>query len=218
MSKLAFRFAFVILVSMPCMALADGYPVVPSPPIPKAASPGFLPRQVFHWLDTNHDGFLTLDEFLAAPWVKNVQPAKKFFYWMDTNHDGLVSLDEFLAAFVRYCSGPNENVRITYPGGWTYWRPWRYGWYWHNGWHRKPGVWRGYANRFHFRGGHTIYNPPPRHYANASYHPHGGHPHHPAKHFVHRRPVKHVHHETSSRPHGNHRGHGHPGSHAHRHR
>ena len=81
------------------------YPSIPVP-VPQGVTPQRMSlRQVFHWLDTNHDGYLTLNEFLAAPWVKNKQRATRFFRWMDTNHDGRVSLPEFLAAYARYCAG-----------------------------------------------------------------------------------------------------------------
>ena len=192
MSKLGLYLTVVIVASLPCAATSDDYPKLP-PPIPPKAMPQHLsPRQVFHRLDTNHDGFLTLNEFLAAPRVKNKQRATRFFRWMDTNKDGLVSLQEFLAAYTRYCSDDGYYVRVAYPWGWTYWRPWRYGWYWHSGWHRRPGGWWGYA-------GHP--------------HPYAHHPHHLARHSgKHHHPAKHVR-SPKPRHHGKHNGHGHHAHH-----
>jgi hypothetical protein len=109
---------------------------------------------MFHWLDTNHDGFLTFNEFLAAPWVANKQQARRIFQRMDTNKDGLVNMQEFLAVYGfqtqdyvvsypyvyganRYCAAP------VYP--WGYWWLWRSGWYWHSGWHRRTSGSRTYA-------------------------------------------------------------------------
>jgi hypothetical protein len=201
MSKTRFALAAAILVSLPCAARADVYPSIPTP-IPPTATPQRLsPRQVFYWLDTNHDGFLSLNEFLAAPWVKNKQQAARFFRWMDTNHDGRVSLQEFLAAYNRYCGGSGYWIRIAYPWAWTYWRPWRYGWYWHGGWHCRPGVWRGYA-------GHPWFRAAGPHHAGRHFGP-GRHHHHPVKHAKPPRPWHH----------GKHRGHGHghAGSHGHHH-
>lgn len=89
MSKTTCSLAIAFLMSLPCVAGADVYPSVPSPRVtPQRLSP----RQMFHWLDTNHDGFLTFNEFLAAPWVANKQQAKRIFQRMDTNKDGLVNL------------------------------------------------------------------------------------------------------------------------------
>lgn len=191
-----------ILISLPYAAMADVYPGVPAPLPPRVTSQRLSPRQVFCWLDTNHDGFLSLDEFLAAPWVKNRQRATRFFRWMDTNHDGLVSLQEFLAAYANYCGSSGYWVQAAYPWAWTYWRPWRYGWYWQGGWHRRPGGWRGYAAHAH-------------RYAAGPHHPHrrAAGPHHPRRHHAgkHVRPPKARHH-AKHRGHGH--GHGHGGSHA----
>ena len=105
MSRTTFALVAAVLISLPCAARADVYPNIPAPVPPGATPQRLSPRQVFYWLDTNHDGYLTLNEFLAAPWIKNKRQAALFFRWMDTNHDGLVSLPEFLAAYARYCGG-----------------------------------------------------------------------------------------------------------------
>ena len=138
MSKTMFALAVAVLISLPSAVVAQVYPNVPAPVPPGAAPQRPSPRQVFNWLDTNHDGFLSLNEFLAAPWIKNKQRAARFFSWMDTNKDGRVSLEEFLAAYARYCGDGGYWIRTAYPWAWTCWRPWRYGWYWQNGWHRRP--------------------------------------------------------------------------------
>ena len=91
-----------ILISLPGLAWGDNYPSPEPAPPPVVAPHRLTPRQVFRLLDANHDGFLTLNEFLAAPWLKSKQRATRFFFWMDTNKDGLVSLPEFLAAYTRY--------------------------------------------------------------------------------------------------------------------
>ena len=149
MSRRILGLAAAVLLSLPCAAVADVYQSIPVPVPPGATPQRMSPRQVFRWLDTNHDGFLTLNEFLAAPWLPNKRQATRFFSWMDTNNDGLVSLPEFLAAYTRYSGSYGYAVRIAYPWAWTCWRPWQYGWYWQSGWHRRPGVWPGYAGHSH---------------------------------------------------------------------
>ena len=175
MSRTITSLAAAILVFAPCAARAD-YPYLPPPvpaPVPRQAPP-HRPTlvQIFNWLDTDHNGYLTLDEFLAAPWIKNKARAAKFFYWMDTNKDGLVSLPEFIAAYRRYCGPNGYAVRVAYPWAWACWRPWHYGWYWHGGWrHRVPASgWRpGYAAA----GQHRVV----RVHHSAKHPGPGGHPH-----------------------------------------
>ena len=145
MSRRLLGLATAILIALPCAAMADVYQTIPVPASPGTTPQRLSPRQVFRWLDANHDGFLSLNEFLAAPWIQNKRQATRFFRWMDTNHDGLVSLQEFLAAYTRYSGSDGYYIRVAYPWAWTCWRPWRYGWYWQSGWHRRPGVWPGYA-------------------------------------------------------------------------
>ena len=188
MLRFAICLSFGILFALPCAATADGYLPLP---VPKTLPQRPTLRQVFHWLDTDRDGYLTLDEFLAAPWIRNKQQGARFFYWMDTNKDGLVSLPEFLAAYKRYCRV--YAVRVAYPWGWTLWRPWSYGWYWQAGWHRRPGAWRGYAGP---RPSYVL-----RPYRPAKSAGPAGHPR-PAKHVKHVRP-------RQAKHGGGHKGHGH---------
>ncbi len=104
-----------VCFALPCAAWADVYPV-PSVPLPAGPAPQRLsPRQVFHLLDTNHDGFLSLQEFLSAPWIKNKPRAARFFRWMDTDRDGLVTLPEFLAAYARYRGPSGYTIQVAYP-------------------------------------------------------------------------------------------------------
>lgn len=147
MSKTILSLTAAILISLPCTTQAQVYPGAPLPVTPGTLPPHASPRQVFNWLDVNHDGYLTLNEFLAAPWIQNRAKAIKFFRWMDTNGDGFVSLPEYLAANQLYGSASGYTIRTVYPWGWAFWRPWQYGWYWHTGWHRSPGNWSGYAVR-----------------------------------------------------------------------
>jgi EF-hand domain pair len=169
MSRVTLAIAAAFLFSAPCLALAQNYPLAPAPLPPTAAGRPSL-TSIFQWLDTNHDGFLTLQEFLAAPWVKNKAKAAEFFSWMDTNHDGRVSLPEFLAAYKLYSGPSGYTVRTTYPWALAYWRPWRYGWSWHAaGWH--PGWTGGWA-----------YAAPKAHTHAVVVNHRAGHPYHVAKH------------------------------------
>ena len=54
-------------------------------------------RAKFNAADTNHDGFLTLDEALA--YGRKRQAFKKEFDEADTNHDGFVTLEEAKAYY-----------------------------------------------------------------------------------------------------------------------
>jgi len=200
MSRSILGLAAAVLIALPCAARADVYQTIPVPASPGMTPNRLSPRQAFHWLDANHDGFLTLSEFLAAPWLPNKQQATRFFRWMDTNHDGLVSLPEFLDAYARYRGSNGYYVQVAYPWAWTCWRPWRYGWYWQSGWHRRPGVWPEYAVHSH---------------------PYVAHPNHAAKtvgpvkvsHPVeHSHSVKHVN-VAKHNHHGSHQGHAHKGRH-----
>ncbi len=212
MSRSILGLGVLFLIAMPCAAVADVYPSLPVPLPASVTHQRLLPRQVFHWLDTNHDGLLTLREFLAAPWVQNKQQATRFFRWMDTNKDGLVSLQEFLDAYARYSASNGNSVRVAYPWAWTYWRPWQYGWYWHNNsWYRRPGVWSEYVT-----GPHRVV----RHVGMAAHSHSVAKSSRPVKHShsvaKSSRPVKHSHSVAkSSRPKhsGSHKGHNH---HSHR--
>jgi hypothetical protein len=145
-------FFAAFLISIPALALGQVYAPAPILPGTPAAQPTLT--QIFNWLDTNHDGYLELDEFLAAPWVTDRAKASAFFVWMDQNKDGLVSLPEFLAAYQAYSGPTGYTLRVTYPFAWYYWRPWVYGWVWHGpgwrlgwagGWWHGPRPAQGYA-------------------------------------------------------------------------
>ena len=56
----------------------------------------------FKKLDTNADGFLSKEEFMAGPFAqKNPDMAAKRYADMDKKGDGKVTLDEFKAAFAQ---------------------------------------------------------------------------------------------------------------------
>lgn len=58
--------------------------------------------EIFAYLDLDDDGFLSLDEFLAAP-VAGLDPAEATarFAEIDTDGDGRISWEEFLAALTE---------------------------------------------------------------------------------------------------------------------
>jgi len=63
---------------------------------PKGKRGNFDPEAVFKKLDTNGDGFLSKDEYLAGPAGKrNKEEAEKRYAKMDTKGDGKVTLEEF---------------------------------------------------------------------------------------------------------------------------
>lgn len=90
--------------SGPPPAAPAAAPVAPvqNPPSAVAAIP---PKARRHWegrfkeLDTNGDGKLTLEEFLAGPMGKKTpEKAKTFFQGIDRSHAGWISVDQFVAA------------------------------------------------------------------------------------------------------------------------
>ncbi len=210
MSKLRFCLTTLMLVSFSAAAMAIEPPATAAQVVRPVKRPHPSPTQIFQRLDKNHDGLLTLDEFLAAPWVKNKARAEKLFVWMDTNKDGRVSLQEFLAACARQtrdyttvqngylACGSSYVVQLGYPCGWNYCWPWRYGWYWNNGWNHRPGAWWGWGYD-HWRQGH-----PYRHAGHYGHHNGHGHRNGPA--------------HRGHHPHGHHKGPGHRGHHPHGHR
>ena len=96
------------------LALADDKPAAPAPgapPPPGGKGNRPAPEEIFKKLDTNGDGFISLDEFKASPRAqKDPAKAEEAFKKMDTDGDGKLSLDEFKAG---HHGGPGGRK----PGG-----------------------------------------------------------------------------------------------------
>jgi hypothetical protein len=61
-------------------------------------------------LDTNHDGQLNLQEFLAAaPPIHTAETPEELFNKFDANHDGKVTIDEFRAPDVSKFNKVDAN-------------------------------------------------------------------------------------------------------------
>ncbi len=91
--KMAYRALITALATLPVSAivLAQALPTPPATPSTPAANPlapGGGPQRPsrFDEIDTNHDGVITRDEFLAGE--------KKRFDEFDTNHDGKIDAKE----------------------------------------------------------------------------------------------------------------------------
>ncbi len=97
MSRLCITTAGLFTLALTVAAAAappDGAP---------SARPGLngwpRPAQVMKDLDKDKDGFLSEEEFLASPLVKNRELGKQIFKRIDTDHDGKISLSELRAAY-----------------------------------------------------------------------------------------------------------------------
>lgn len=73
---------FMVVLCLPCPVLAQG----------GSQSPPAGIRRMMADMDTDHDGFVGREEFLAAH-----QRADQSFDRLDSNHDSVLSRDEFMA-------------------------------------------------------------------------------------------------------------------------
>jgi len=89
------RVLFALLATMPMTALVHAQALpkpVPGPAAAPPAAPDAAPAKPtrFDEIDTNHDGFISRDEFLASE--------KKRFDEFDTNHDGKIDAKEIASS------------------------------------------------------------------------------------------------------------------------
>jgi Ca2+-binding EF-hand superfamily protein len=69
-------------------------------------------EQIFNRLDTDKDGFISKDEYLASRGAKaDPEKAKARFEEMDTNKDGKLSKDEFSAAMKKMMEQRKEGKK-----------------------------------------------------------------------------------------------------------
>lgn len=89
-----------LALCIPVAALAQGDQQAAAPETGTSTphAPGGSPppsaqvRRMMSEMDTDHDGFISREEFMAAH-----SRTDKAFERLDTNHDGVISRDEFLA-------------------------------------------------------------------------------------------------------------------------
>jgi hypothetical protein len=107
--------AILAVLAFSAVAYADDKPATTAPATatPTAATPAAgekkhkSPEEVFKKLDTDGDGFISLEEFKASPQAqKDPAKAEERFKKMDTNGDGKVSLEEFKAAREAHAKKP----------------------------------------------------------------------------------------------------------------
>ena len=94
-----------VLVIGSTFALADDKPAAPAAPgapaapaAGDAAKPKRDPAEVFKKLDTNGDGKLTLDEYLASPGAKKDPDKAKARFQKIANGADSITLDQWVAA------------------------------------------------------------------------------------------------------------------------
>ena len=91
---LRYRVLFAALATLPVSALVYAQALPKTPATPPTAMPGAPDADAkptrFDEIDTNHDGFISRDEFLAAE--------KKRFDEFDTNHDGKIDAKEIASS------------------------------------------------------------------------------------------------------------------------
>jgi hypothetical protein len=100
LAALAIGSTFAIAADEKPAAPAGGDAAKPAAPAAgDAAKPKRDPAEVFKKLDTNGDGKISLEEFLAGPaGKKDPEKAKEIFKKKDKDGDGFLTLEEFSAA------------------------------------------------------------------------------------------------------------------------
>jgi hypothetical protein len=98
-----------VLAVSSTLALADDKPAAPATGAADATAPAKPkrdPAETFKKLDTNGDGKLTLEEFLAGPQgKKDPDKAKAYFQKLDKDNTGSITLEQWVAAH----SGGKKN-------------------------------------------------------------------------------------------------------------
>jgi len=90
--------AILAALALTTAAYAEDKPAAATPAATPAAHEKKSPEEVFKKLDTDGDGFISLDEFKASPrGQKDPAKAEEAFKKADTNGDGKLSLEEFKA-------------------------------------------------------------------------------------------------------------------------